>query len=608
MSKAKRRKVDAGKDSSISDDEEPKGYLKCDDIDAKSVEALRRRNESAAPFPHLVLEPLCEESRLRSIYEEVSNNLSFTFKESDLFKVYQSSDLANIKPSQAKTIPELFKLRSLLYSNEFRNFVSTIMGVGPLTDKIDCSVNIYNQSCQLLCHDDVVGTRSVAYIIYLTDPDEPWDPKDGGSLELYDLDDSFGIVSEGQPPIRQGVPQANPSNFILPKFNTMAMFRTQPGRSYHSVQEVYTGEKPRLSISGWYHGAAPPVGADSAHLSQVASLGPNKRFRPIRALSSSSSSKKSSKASKSAALSVEDSSFLAAVINRSYLSPTVLDQLLEVFSDQGSLLLHSFLSSDISEKIQKLLWSIEEQYRSTVEYTNYETGVGGGWSVVGPSLKRRHLVYKSSSNRRSLTSLLGDVDRSVASNAQSKEKLLGDIMDAIKDEILLSIPFLRLISLISEHVVAAEYSEVRRFRPGLDYTIAHMGLLSHDPHLDLSLSFVDCSADSKKGKSKKSKADDGSSNATADYWSSGEPGGFLSYVKADGGIDSENIIDTEASEVFKSAADNEEDDENLQSVHPAFGALSIKLRNPREMSFTKYINSLAAGSRWDILTEFQLAK
>jgi len=29
----------------------------------------------------------------------------------------------------------------------------------------------------------------VSYIIYLTDPDEPWTEQDGGSLELYPLEE-----------------------------------------------------------------------------------------------------------------------------------------------------------------------------------------------------------------------------------------------------------------------------------------------------------------------------------------------------------------------------------------------------------------------------------
>lgn len=38
---------------------------------------------------------------------------------------------------------------------------------------------------------------------------------------------------------------------VLPKFNSMALFAVQPGRSYHSVQEVYADRTPRLSIQGW---------------------------------------------------------------------------------------------------------------------------------------------------------------------------------------------------------------------------------------------------------------------------------------------------------------------------------------------------------------------
>jgi hypothetical protein len=43
------------------------------------------------------------------------------------------------------------------------------------------------QGGHLLNHDDVIGTRAVSFIIYLTDPDDPWTAEDGGALELYPL-------------------------------------------------------------------------------------------------------------------------------------------------------------------------------------------------------------------------------------------------------------------------------------------------------------------------------------------------------------------------------------------------------------------------------------
>jgi hypothetical protein len=48
------------------------------------------------------------------------------------------------------------------------------------------------------------------------------------------------------------------------------------------LQEVYGTEKPRLSISGWYHGPVPPKGSDLASLNQIMTKGDDARpFVPI---------------------------------------------------------------------------------------------------------------------------------------------------------------------------------------------------------------------------------------------------------------------------------------------------------------------------------------
>jgi Rps23 Pro-64 3,4-dihydroxylase Tpa1-like proline 4-hydroxylase len=118
----------------------------------------------------------------------------------------------------------------------------------------------------------------VSYIIYLTDPDDEWCQEDGGALELYPIDQVrvFAVVTyRGRNALtehystllcstvlyysyfiyilysimkgsminngeenggNQGVPAVAPTVSILPKFNSMAVFTVQPGRSYHSVQ------------------------------------------------------------------------------------------------------------------------------------------------------------------------------------------------------------------------------------------------------------------------------------------------------------------------------------------------------------------------------------
>ena len=62
----------------------------------------------------------------------------------------------------------------------------------PLTGQTDCSCNVYAHGGHLLCHDDVIGTRCVSYILYLSRPGKQWLPRLGGALELYATDAAAG--------------------------------------------------------------------------------------------------------------------------------------------------------------------------------------------------------------------------------------------------------------------------------------------------------------------------------------------------------------------------------------------------------------------------------
>ena len=120
------------------------------------------------PYKHVVINDLCEENAIHKIYDECLNNLKANFKETDLFKVYQTGELSSIEtvdPSIAQNIPMLLSLRKTIYSKTFRRFISDITGCGELTDRIDCSSNAYANGCHLLCHDDVIGTRKISFII-----------------------------------------------------------------------------------------------------------------------------------------------------------------------------------------------------------------------------------------------------------------------------------------------------------------------------------------------------------------------------------------------------------------------------------------------------------
>jgi len=94
-----------------------------------------------------------------------------------------------------------------------------------------------------------------------------WKKDWGGALELYPA----RINAEGQPE-----PEEIPSKSIPPSWNQFIFFEVQPGKSFHSVEEVLVGGvgedgRERLSISGWFHAAQegeegyapePPVSTD----------------------------------------------------------------------------------------------------------------------------------------------------------------------------------------------------------------------------------------------------------------------------------------------------------------------------------------------------------
>lgn len=124
----------------------------------------------------------------------------------------------------------------MIYSSSFRSFLQQITGI-ELSDSVDISASKYWNGHQLLCHDDETEGRRIAFIIYLVPKD--WSEEDGGTLDLFECD------AEGQP--------RTVTESILPAWNNFLFFEVTP-TSFHQVAEVI-GQKQRLSISGWFHGA-----------------------------------------------------------------------------------------------------------------------------------------------------------------------------------------------------------------------------------------------------------------------------------------------------------------------------------------------------------------
>jgi prolyl 3-hydroxylase /prolyl 3,4-dihydroxylase len=73
----------------------------------------------------------------------------------------------------------------------------------------------------LLCHDDELEGRRIAYILYLVDED--WTSADGGNLDLYSVD-------ERKQPDRI-------VTSLLPVWNSLAFFAVSP-TSFHQVYNL----------------------------------------------------------------------------------------------------------------------------------------------------------------------------------------------------------------------------------------------------------------------------------------------------------------------------------------------------------------------------------
>jgi hypothetical protein len=62
-------------------------------LSADSRSELRQQHDTAGPYRHLVLKDLVDDKLLRAVREEVIHNISATYKETDLFKVFQTGAL-----------------------------------------------------------------------------------------------------------------------------------------------------------------------------------------------------------------------------------------------------------------------------------------------------------------------------------------------------------------------------------------------------------------------------------------------------------------------------------------------------------------------------------
>ncbi|GKY93485.1 prolyl 3-hydroxylase ogfod1 [Mayamaea pseudoterrestris] len=537
-------------------------------------QAFTEQYALAQPFPHCILPNVFQESFINDLIQEIKQNSKVNFKESDLFKFYQSIDLANLDENSSTHMPCVLQLRQVLYSNDWRHFIEQVSGLPPntLNQQVDCACNCHISGCHLLCHDDVIHTRRISYILYLTDVD--WKLEEGGALELYSADND-------------GLPTMVPSKLLLPTRNSMAFFAVEPGVSFHSVQEVL-GDRPRLSLQGWYHANDPPDNIHDATLQRLkgeADLSQSSTYEPLEIDNVGIEND-------DAALSESDRLHLAQFMDSTYLQPKALKEMRASFSEDSSIQLRSFLNDAMILKID-----LQETKLKTTDANYYEQGVDKNWSMTGPTHMQRFLEYHR---------VVDDREGSSATAAM-KNDTLGDNLYNIRRDLLQSKPFARFLSILTGLRPTACKGHIRRFRPGLDYTVAHHGLLTESAVLDVTLCFV-------AGSGKQQVMDDNDESDENDTvkktsapldeadvaWQSGDVGGFECYIEAEDDEDENGQGSTPADEY------NQDDDTELLSVSAGFNTLSIVYRDPGTLRFVKYLSAKAPSSRWDVAMEYQI--
>ncbi|KAM9374044.1 prolyl 3-hydroxylase OGFOD1 [Phaethornis superciliosus] len=268
------------------------------------------------PFRHGLIPGFLADPGFAEPLREELQGLGFRGRRTDLLSLRQSRELGG-RPE-----PHIAALRHAL-SEEFRAWLSAVTQI-ELEPTIDISCSKYEYTDVLLCHDDELEGRRIAFILYLV---PPWEKSDGGTLDLYSTDEH----SQPQQIVKS----------LVPSWNTLVFFEVSPV-SFHQVSEVLSEEKCRLSVSGWFHG--PPI-ARPAHQGEAAL--PRAPHIP------------------------HDHEILYEWVNLLYLNMDSQAQIQEEFEERSEILLKDFLKK---EKYQLLCEALENKDIK--------------WSSRGPANKR----------------------------------------------------------------------------------------------------------------------------------------------------------------------------------------------------------------------------
>ncbi|KAK6584771.1 hypothetical protein PZA11_002995 [Diplocarpon coronariae] len=564
---------------------------------------------SSEPYKHGVIGSLINDDLLRCVRNEIRENVQFTPKETDIYRIHQSGDLANLDgldDGALEKLPSVLKLRDAIYSPQFRKYVSTITGSGALSGKkTDMAINVYTPGCHLLCHDDVIGSRRISYILYLTDPDVPWKDEWGGALRLFPttIHEIDGVSTI--------TPDADTSKVIPPAWNQLSFFAVQPGLSFHDVEEVYhaknekqlaqDGGRIRMAISGWFH--IPQFGEEGYIEGEEENWGKNSSLKQLQGNPDQYDCPQAqlitveplAELASEKGLDEADFDFLLKYMAPTYLTPDTLEAVSERFLEESTVTLDGILSNKFSARVREY---IEAQEATPLPKTSAEIEKSA-WKVAKPPHKHRYMYFQP-----------------FHSSTVGKSSLEDPIKE-LTEVFLSSRQFRQWLELATQGEIENYNILARRFRRGLDYALAtsHEG----EPRIEIGIGLTPTpgwGADEKGGeieeeseeeptvtkKTSKSKNKGDSKPKGKNQPELEEPieeddvGGYEVYMAGDEDDDADAAI-------FK-ASTGEEDDNILFTMPAAWNKMSIVLRDSGVLKFVKYVSKSAKGDRWDVSGSF----
>ena len=299
------------------------------------------------------------------------------------------------------------------------------------------------------------------------------------------------------------------------------------------------------------------------------------------------------------------------------------------FIQESSLELHSFLNNPLAAALEYQLRDLDNrdglgQNRAGI-IPSHTTGASAGWSIKGPPHRWRYCTLKPPED-----------GVKVAVYPRAHTPSVDEIMRSLQDELFPSPAFRAWLAIVSRLLPLRYTVEARRFRPGLDYTLATsedkearldviLGLVPPEKGLEQStgseesqlaqvggwdvgvifIPFISLSHVSFSAKCYMAPHDEDDDPAVYRSGSSKNKGKERQNDTAPS-ADDEQENGEQPADSPSVPNEDDEDESTLLSTQPGFNKLLLVLRDERVMRFVKYVSAAASGSRWDICGEYEV--